>query len=84
MMYEHGAAATNAANGRMADHDGCATVTMRVVRWVHSRKDPVLPEPRSQSPQHSRTILSLNKVERLLSENVNSTPAKMSANWNAR
>jgi hypothetical protein len=47
-------------------------VIMRVVRWIHSRKDPVLPEPRSQSPQHSRTALSLKNIERLLSEDAGS------------
>ena len=61
---------------RIADHDGCATVIMRVVRWVQSRKDPVLPEPCSRSPQHSRTAVPLMNIERLLSENVDPSPQR--------
>ena len=30
---------------RMVGHNGHATVTMQVVRWFHSRKHPILPEP---------------------------------------
>ena len=30
---------------RMIGHNGCATMTMEVVRWFYSRKHPNLPEP---------------------------------------